>query len=91
MKNIGLIYDRLDNYFDLESDYFNIIKNHGMNETNITSCHIICKYRTEELGLKDKLYAYGLEYETWGLLRRLDERYNPWGRPYVDVKIPTKI
>jgi hypothetical protein len=41
--------------------------------------------------LKDKLYAYGLEYETWGLLRRLDERHNPWGRPDVDVKIPTKI
>jgi hypothetical protein len=91
MKGIGLIYDRLDNYFNLESGYFNFIKNHGMNETNITSCHIIWKYRTEELELKDKLYAYGLEYETWGLLRRLDERHNPWGRPDVDVKIPTKI
>jgi hypothetical protein len=91
MKNIGLIYDKLDNYFNLENDYFKFIKNHGMDETNITSCHAIWKYRTEELGLKTKLHAYGLEYATWGLLRRLNVRDSPWKTPNIDVNIPTKI
>jgi hypothetical protein len=62
-----------------------------MSEVNLQSGHIHWRYRIEEMGLKDMLYGYGIEYETWGLLRRLNQRGNPWGRPVSDINIPSKI
>lgn len=91
MKELSLIYDRLDDWYKLDSEYLRFIKSHGMNETNLQSGHIHWRYRIEEMGLKEMLYGYGIEYETWGLLRRLNQRDNPWGRPVDNINIPSKI
>lgn len=93
MRDFSLIYDRLDDYFNIKnnSEYFQFLKRYNLNEANLASGHAITKYRTIELGLQNNLYAYGLEYKTWGLLRRLDLRTNPWGVPEHDTLRPFKI
>ena len=93
MKEFSLIYDRLDEYFDIEnnSGYFKFLKEHNMTEINITSPHAICKYRVVETGLLDSVYAYGLEYKSWKLLRRMHENQYPWGIPLFDITVPLKV
>lgn len=91
MKELSLIYDRLDDWYKLDSDYLKFIKSHGMSEVNLQSGHIHWRYRIEEMGITDKLYGYGFEYQTWGLLRRLNQRESPWKRPVDDVSVPSKI
>jgi hypothetical protein len=72
MKKWTQIYDRLDDYFSLDSDYFKFIKNHGGDETNLPSGHAISRYRTIELGLEDVTFCVGALPETWTLERYLD-------------------
>jgi hypothetical protein len=91
IKKISLIYDRLDDYFDLNSDYMKYLKSYDMDETNITSCHAIWRFRADEIKLRDRTFALGNEYDTWGLLRRMHERINPWGKPNVDLSTPVRI
>jgi hypothetical protein len=91
MKNFSLIYDNLNKYYKLKSNFFRFLKKKNLQKENFSSGHAIWRYRIEELNLNDKLYAYGLEYLTWGLLRRINRRYNPWGRPTVDINYPIKV
>lgn len=91
MNDFCKIYDRLDDYLDIKNGkYIHFLKSHSLNETNIGSGHPIWRYRIKELGLDDKVYCYGLEYETYGLTRRYNVRHNPWGRPNCNILIPEK-
>jgi hypothetical protein len=92
MKKYCDLYDNLDKYFNIEnSDYVNYLKAYGLGMESLPSGHALWRYRVNEIGLTDKIYAFGLEYETWGLLRRFGLRNNPWGRPNVDIRTTTKI
>jgi hypothetical protein len=91
MKNFALVYNNLDKYYRPQSNFFQFLKKRGLKKRDFRSGHAISRYRIKELNLGDKLYAYGLEYLTWGLLRRLNRRYNPWGRPSVDINYPVKL
>lgn len=91
MSEYCKIYDRLDDYFDIKNgDYIKFLKSKGLNETNIGSGHPAWRYRIKELSLEDRIYCYGLEYETYGLTRRHGIRQNPWGRPNCNLYIPEK-
>jgi hypothetical protein len=72
IKNWALTFDRLDDYFNLNGNYFNFIKSVGGNETNLPSGHAISRYRTIELGLVEKTYCVGALPETWTLERYLN-------------------
>lgn len=77
MKKYSLIYDRLDDYFDVDnnSDYYKFTVKHGFNKTNFQSMHIISRYRAKELELDDKLYGVGdYQKSTWCLLRSLNPK-----------------
>lgn len=91
MKNFSLIYDNLNKYYKPQSNFFSFLSKKKLPKKNFHSGHAVWRYRVEELKLKNRLYAYGLEYLTWGLLRRLNKRYNPWGRPLVDINYPVKL
>lgn len=91
MRSLSKINERLNEYFDIENgEYIKFIKSKGLNESNISSGHPIWRYRVKEIGLDQQIYCYGLEYESWGLLRRFGIRQNPWGRPNTDITIPGK-
>jgi hypothetical protein len=74
MKNFSLIYDVFDEYNKLDSKYVEFLTSHGLSVNDITSGHAIFRYRSEEIGLKDKTYTWGDEYLTWGLIRRHELR-----------------
>jgi hypothetical protein len=74
MKNFSLIYDVFDEYNKLDSKYVEFLTSHGLSVNNITSGHAIFRYRSEEIGLKNKTYTWGDEYLTWGLIRRHELR-----------------
>lgn len=91
MKEYGKIFDRLDDYNNIENgDYINFLRSKGLDEKNIGSGHPIWRYRIKEMDLEDKIYCYGLEYETYGLMRRYNMRHNPWGHPNCNIYIPQK-
>jgi hypothetical protein len=86
------IYYALDSYFDAgQSNYIEFLRSKSLTLESMTSAHAICRYRCVELGLEDRLYGVGLEYVTWGLLRRYGKRRDPWGYSGPDVRIPTLI
>lgn len=92
MKKYSLIFDRLDEYFNLEnSDYIRFLLDHGMSFDSLPSAHIISRYRCVEMGLTNNLYSIGLEYLTWGLLRRISIRNDLWGYIPDDLYTPKKI
>lgn len=91
IKNLSLIFNNLNKYYKPKSNFIKFIKKKILENVNYSSAHAIWRYRIEELKLKEKVYAYGLEYLTWGLLRNFNKRYNPWGRPSVDVNRPVKL
>jgi len=85
------INERLNDYFDVEKgEYIKFLKSKGLDVTNISSGHPIWRYRLKEIGLDQQIFCYGLEYESYGLLRRFGLRQNPWGKPNVDITIPSK-
>ncbi|MFM1756654.1 MAG: hypothetical protein RL621_1627 [Bacteroidota bacterium] len=90
-KNFAKLFDRLKHYYKIDSDFLFFAKKHKLSENELTSGHLPWRYRLVELGLESNIYAYGLEYETWGLLRRFGIRTNPFGRPDVDIKTPIPI
>jgi hypothetical protein len=90
MKNFSLIYDNLNKYYKPMSNFLRFLEKKNVKK-EVLNAHAIWRYRIEELNLRDKLYAYGLEYLTYGLLRRVNKRYNPWGRPPVDINYPRKV
>lgn len=76
MKKFSLIFDRMDDYMDLNGDYLQFIKKNGGDEKNITSGHAICRYRIVELGLEEHTYCVGSLPETWTLSRYLNGQSN---------------
>jgi hypothetical protein len=90
-KNFAKLFDRLNHYYRIDSDFLLFAKKHELSVYDFTSGHLPWRFRLVELGLESNIYAYGLEYETWGLLRRLGMRTNPFGRPDVDVNTPIPI
>jgi hypothetical protein len=92
MKEYSLLFDKLNNYFNLNSgDYINYLKKYGLDETNLTSGHALYRYRCVEMGITDQIYSIGLEYKTWGLLRRLDQKINMVNYSGPDINIPNKL
>jgi hypothetical protein len=92
MKEYSLLFDRLNDYFDIKSgNYINYLKKFGLNEQSLPSGHALYRYRCVEMGINDRLYGIGLEYKTWGLLRRLNQRNAPWNFIDSDINTPTKI
>jgi hypothetical protein len=93
IQDFSDIFDRLDGYFDIEqSNYVGHLLEHGLTLESLPSGHSISKYRFIEMGLTESLYAVGLEYETWGLLRRFRKRKDPWGGFDLDkIMVPNKI
>jgi hypothetical protein len=93
IRDFSTIFDRLDNYFDVtKSGYIDHLKNHGFGLDSLPSGHMICKYRFIEMGMCENLYAIGLEYESWGLSRRIRKRKDPWGGFELNkIMIPNKI
>jgi hypothetical protein len=92
MKEYGNIHDRYSEYLDIQKgEYIKFLKSRKLDEKSIGSGHPVWRYRLKELGLEDRIYCYGLEYETYGLMRRYNQRNNPWGRPNGDIMIPQKI
>jgi len=86
MKEYSLIYDRLDDYFNIDgnSDYYKFTLKHGFNKTNLQSMHIISRYRAKELGWDDKLYGVGdYQKQSWCLLRSLNPKLSK--DSYVDT------
>jgi hypothetical protein len=72
IKNWSLIYDRLDEYFNLDSEYVNFLEKNGGDLTNLPSGHAITRYRTVELGITESIYCVGVLPETWTLERYLN-------------------
>ena len=90
-KKFSEIYDCLDKYYAPKSDFVNFAKRFNLSDAEIVSGHIPWRYRLEELNMANKIYAYGLEYESWGLLRRLNMRWNPYGYPDLDIYQPVRV
>jgi hypothetical protein len=74
MVNFSLIFDRLDEYYNLESDYVNFLKSKGLTLENLPSGHVTTKYRTLEIGLENNTYTFGEMGITWDLIRYKDFR-----------------
>jgi hypothetical protein len=93
IKDFSLIFDRLNDYFDIKhSGYVNHLVRHGLGLDSLPSGHAISRYRCIELGLENNLHSIGLEYKTWGLVRRIKKRRDPWGGfKNRNVMIPEKI
>ena len=80
------IYDNLDNYMDLNSDYYDYLVRYGLNEKNLHSAHCITRFHTEKH--INNIHGLGLEHVTWNLLRRINNRRNPWWSPKFDLHKP---
>jgi hypothetical protein len=92
MREFSKIYEKLDEYFKVDgSAYVKFLIQHNLGLNSLTSGHAICRFRCNELQIESKLFAFGLEYETWGLLRRIRKRRDPWGMKIKDLLTPTKI
>lgn len=92
MKEYSLIYDRLNDYFDIEKgEYIKFLEQNGLGLDSLPSGHVIHKFRAVEMNLQNKIFSLGLEYKTWGLIRRLNQRVDPWGFSGPDINIPTKL
>jgi hypothetical protein len=92
MKEYSLIFSRLDSYFEIEnSKYVDFLHNHGLGLDSLPSGHALHRYRCLEMGLADKIYAIGLEYKTWGLLRRFGKREDPTGFQDENINFPNRI
>jgi hypothetical protein len=92
MREFSRTYDRLNDYFDIEKgEYAKFLTKHGLQIESLTSGHAICRFRCEEMQIESKLFALGLEYKTWGLLRRINRRRDPWGMRIKDLNLPLKI
>jgi hypothetical protein len=91
MKEFSLIYDRLEDYFDLDGGFLRYIKSYGLTEKNITSGHALWRYRLHETNIENNTFTIGLEYETWGLLRRINQRKNMWWNPKFNYRVPNKL
>jgi hypothetical protein len=72
MRKWSLIFDRLDEYFEMGSQYIEFLHQNGGDLTILPSGHAISRYRTIELGLKDSTYCVGGLPETWSLERYLN-------------------
>jgi hypothetical protein len=92
MKEYSLIFENLNSYFDIDkSAYVRFLDRHGLGLESLPSGHALHRFRCEEMGIKDRIYAIGLEYKTWGLLRRLGQRVDPTGFAESDINVPTRI
>jgi hypothetical protein len=91
IKNLSLIYDRLDMYFSDNSMYLEFIKQRNFSEKNYPSGHLIFRYRIFEMGLCDFLYGYGLEHITYGLARNYNNRSNEMHMLLPDIRKPKKL
>ena len=74
MKKYSLLYDRLDDYFNLENEgrnngYYKHLQKHNDGVGTLPSMHKISRYRCIELGLEKNLRFFGREGETYDLLR----------------------
>jgi len=90
IKSLAKIYDRLDEYLDLQGDYLKFLKSYQLDERNFGSGHTLWKYRTHEMGI-NFVSAIGNEYDTWGLVRRFNQRRHPLGFSPPNIDSPTKI
>ena len=75
MRDWSKIFDRLNDYFQTESEYVKFLYKNGGDLTNLPSGHAISRYRTIELGLQDFTYCVGGLPETWSLERYLNSTF----------------
>ena len=54
----------LNKYYKPQSNFFRFLSKKKLQKENFRSGHAVWRYRIEELNLKNRLYAYGLEYLT---------------------------
>ena len=90
MKKYSEIYNKLNVYFKEDSNYFKFLVSHGFSGKNMNSGHILSRFHVNNISVGD-ICTIGLEYKTWGLLRRINERSNPWWDSDKDITIPHKI
>jgi len=90
MVKYSEIYNRLNIYFKAGSEYFKFLESYGFGGKNMNSGHLLSRYHVNNIGINE-IYSIGLEYKTWGLLRRLNQRSNPWWKSDIDITIPHKL